>query len=126
MVHFVPKVTLELRLGDKIHYYIPNSIAGSDGSLATAVITGVRPTEEYPLSLTTSHLLPHHHNVAKGTSRFNQMSTYTLIPGGDGRYSDAIIKAAGSFSRSMTKKKRKLKEDANSAGFGFAPMDLLL
>ena len=54
------------------------------------------------------------------------MSTYTLIPGGDGRYSDAIMKAAGSFSRSMTKKKRKLKEDVNSAGFGFAPMDLLL
>ena len=117
-------VQLELREGNTISYYIPNSIVGTKGLLATAIITGVRPGEEYPLSLSTPHILSHDHNIAKGPSRFNSMTIYKLIPGCHGLHSDAILEAAGSLSRSMNRTKRML---ANCATLdGFAPMDVLM
>ena len=122
----------EVSTGDIIEYYVPNSIAGSAGSLARATVLGVKPEDEHPLILNTPHLLELDHHiklVAKDPSNtrcyfYNSMDAYHLVPGGHFRHGHAVMCAAGAFSRKYNKKKRKLQETARANGF--APMDVLV
>ena len=100
------------------------SVAGTPGSLVFGTVTAVHPERKYPLVLSTGDLLEHDHHITKDKGKFNSMTTYKLIPGGEGRQSDAVMGQAGAFSRSFNQRCLELKKRATVDGF--APMDVML
>ena len=107
-----------------MEYYDPMSVAGTPGSLVFGTVTAVHPERKYPLVLSTGDLLEHDHHITKDKGKFNSMTTYKLIPGGEGRHSDAVMGQAGAFSRSFNQRRLELTKTATVDGF--APMDVML